>query len=112
MVQYPGAAYLGELTVADISIPYALADDMEMIDLTDGGMVSNILPPRPEDGHKGTFGKVLVIAGSYAMPGAAILCAQSAYRMGSGLVKLGAEGNCSNSYRRRDRGGLCSNGEP
>ncbi|MDI9514533.1 MAG: NAD(P)H-hydrate dehydratase [Clostridiaceae bacterium] len=88
MVQYPGAAYLGELTVADISIPYALADDMEMFDLTDGGMVSNILPPRPEDGHKGTFGKVLVIAGSYAMPGAAILCAQSAYRMGSGLVKL------------------------
>ena len=57
MVQYPGAAYLGELTVADISIPYALADDMEMFDLTDGGMVSNILPPRPEDGHKGTLAR-------------------------------------------------------
>lgn len=88
MVQYPAASCLGELTVADIGIPYALADGLETCELTDSAMISAILPPRPEDGHKGTFGKVLVIAGSYSMPGAAILCARSAYRMGSGLVRL------------------------
>lgn len=88
MVQYPGAAYLGELTVADICIPYALTEGMDTCDLIDKAMVSEILPPRPEDGHKGTFGKVLVIAGSYSMPGAAVLCAQSAYRTGCGLVRL------------------------
>jgi len=88
MVQYPAAACLGELTVADIGIPYALADNLKTCELTDSAMVSEILPPRPEDGHKGTFGRVLIIAGSYAMPGAAVLCAQSAYRTGSGLVRL------------------------
>lgn len=88
MVQYPGAACVGELTVADICIPYALVEGMDTCELTDRDMVAGILPRRPADGHKGTFGKVLVIAGSYAMPGAAVLCAKSAYRTGCGLVKL------------------------
>lgn len=88
MVQYPGAACLGELTVVDIGIPYPLADCLETVELTDGSIISGILPQRPEDSHKGTFGKVLIIAGSYAMPGAAFLSASSAYRTGSGLVRL------------------------
>ena len=74
--------------MADIGIPYALADELETCELADADMVSEILPPRPEDNHKGTFGRVLMIAGSYAMPGAAVLCAQAAYRTGSGLVRL------------------------
>jgi NAD(P)H-hydrate epimerase len=45
------------------------------------------LPPRPRDGHKGTFGTVLVIAGSNGMLGAAILCARGAVRGGAGLVR-------------------------
>lgn len=44
------------------------------------------LPARPEDGHKGTFGRVLIIAGSRGMSGAACLSAMSALRGGSGLV--------------------------
>lgn len=89
MVQYPAKSFLGELTVADICIPYALADGMETCELTDRETVTRTLPARPEDGHKGTFGKVLILAGSATMPGAAALCALSAYRMGSGLVRLG-----------------------
>ena len=46
------------------------------------------LPPRPSDGHKGTFGTVLVIAGSDGMLGAAILCARGALRGGAGLVRV------------------------
>lgn len=46
------------------------------------------LPPRPRDGHKGTFGTVLVIAGSEGMLGAAILCARGALRGGAGLVRV------------------------
>lgn len=45
------------------------------------------LPPRPRDGHKGTFGTVLVVAGSDGMLGAAILCARGALRGGAGLVR-------------------------
>ncbi|MEZ6034524.1 MAG: NAD(P)H-hydrate dehydratase [Planctomycetaceae bacterium] len=45
-----------------------------------------VLPDRPEDGHKGTFGKVLIIGGSSGMSGAVCLSSVSALRTGSGLV--------------------------
>lgn len=46
------------------------------------------LPPRPLEGHKGTFGRVLVIAGSVGMTGAAALAGRAALRAGSGLVRV------------------------
>jgi NAD(P)H-hydrate epimerase len=46
------------------------------------------LPPRPVDGNKGTFGKVLVIAGSRGMSGAAVLSGSAALRGGAGLVRV------------------------
>lgn len=46
------------------------------------------LPMRKKSGHKGTFGKVLVIAGAQNMAGAAIFSAESAYRTGCGLVEV------------------------
>jgi len=50
--------------------------------------VAEHLPPRPERGHKGTFGRVLVIAGSLEFAGAAILTGLGAARAGAGLVCL------------------------
>src|SRR2546430_36949 len=47
-----------------------------------------LLPPRPRDAHKGDFGRVLVVAGSRGMSGAAALCASAALRGGAGLVRL------------------------
>lgn len=49
---------------------------------------SELLPPRDSEGHKGTFGKVLLIVGSLNMAGAAILAARAAYRSGAGMVKV------------------------
>src|SRR5262245_45006879 len=46
------------------------------------------LPARPAESHKGTFGKVLVVAGSRGMTGAAILCGSAALRGGAGLVQV------------------------
>jgi NAD(P)H-hydrate epimerase len=46
------------------------------------------LPPRAADSHKGSYGRVLIVAGSRGMSGAAILCAGSALRGGAGLVRL------------------------
>lgn len=47
-----------------------------------------VLPPRPADSNKGTFGRVLAVAGSRGMSGAAVLCASGALRGGAGLVRL------------------------
>src|SRR5438067_8669479 len=46
------------------------------------------MPPRPKDGHKGTFGTVVVLAGSLGLTGAAYLAATAAARSGAGLVRL------------------------
>src|SRR5438105_5532498 len=46
------------------------------------------LAPRPADANKGTFGRVLVVAGSRGMSGAAVLCGGAALRGGAGLVQL------------------------
>lgn len=47
-----------------------------------------VLPPRAEESNKGDFGKVLVIAGSRGMSGAALLCGSAALRAGAGLVRV------------------------
>ena len=46
------------------------------------------LPPRRSDAHKGDFGRVLIVAGSHEMLGAAVLCARAAMRGGAGLVRV------------------------
>ena len=50
--------------------------------LVDRGEAANMLPPRPRDGHKGTFGHLLVVAGSLGKSGAAVMVAESALRGG------------------------------
>lgn len=47
-----------------------------------------VLPPRPDDGHKGTFGTVVVVAGAYGYTGAAYLSSMGAARGGAGLIRL------------------------
>lgn len=51
-------------------------------------MAKKLLPPRSEDSNKGTFGKILTIAGSLNYQGAAYLCAVSGLKAGGGLVTL------------------------
>lgn len=94
MVLMPGAEFLGELSVVDIGIPYALADGMDTPELMEKQDIKGMLPIRPMESHKGTFGKLLIIAGSQGMTGAAYLSALSAYRTGTGLVRLAVPDNC------------------
>ena len=57
--------------------------------IVDRAYAKTLLPPRKEDGHKGDFGKLLVLGGSVGYTGAPYLAASAAVHSGCGLVYLG-----------------------
>ena len=86
MMIYPGRDFCGKIMVADLGIPFGNCEEYQAVTYTEEDALK--LPKRKENSHKGTFGKVLVIAGSPKISGAAYLAAAGAYRIGAGLVKL------------------------
>ena len=86
---FPARSLCGEVDVARVAYPAEILDRLSPVGrvLTRAG-ASSLLPERPPEGHKGTFGRVLVIAGSRGMSGAAILCAKGVLRAGAGLVTV------------------------
>ncbi len=83
----PGLDYCKELIVLDIGFPHDLLENAECeAELLTPEAVNTCLPKRSRSAHKGSEGHLLIIAGSKGMTGAALMCAQSAIRMGAGLV--------------------------
>ncbi len=94
LVFYPGRGLAGVVRVADIGIPEASVESAEIRTwLYETGDCGDDLPVRPENGHKGTFGTVFLLAGSRGMTGAAVLSSLAALRSGAGLVRLGLPGS-------------------
>lgn len=87
-VIYPGVACCGELVVAEIGIPQTSLDELAIGILLEREDLRSIIPPRPASGHKGTFGHLLLVAGSCGKSGAAALAAEAALRSGVGLVTV------------------------
>ncbi|MBI3091542.1 MAG: NAD(P)H-hydrate dehydratase [Candidatus Tectomicrobia bacterium] len=86
---YPAAAAVGELVVADIGIPPAAVEAEGIaVELIEEAEVRAALPARSPDGHKGSYGHVLVVAGSPRLAGAAMMSSLAALRSGAGLVTL------------------------
>ncbi len=85
--RFPGAQVRGELIVADIGIDPALGADIQSEVATAQG-VRQLMPERPPNAHKGTFGKAMIVAGSVNYSGAPYLAAAAAGRVGAGLVTL------------------------
>ncbi len=84
-----GNEYSGRVKVCDIGFPKQAIDYIAPRLYTfDPEEIEELLPFRKGDSHKGSFGKVSVIGGSYNMAGAPIFAAESAYRMGCGLVRV------------------------
>lgn len=81
----PGCGHTGALFLSDIGIPVHRNQLREIMDMP---RARAMLPNRPSDAHKGVFGRVLLIAGSERMPGAALLAALGALRSGAGIVEL------------------------
>ena len=84
LLLYPGRAYAGKLTVADIGI-LPEWDGAQGIDVLEEADACALLPVRPADGHKGTFGHVLSVSGARAWLGSGGARARPA-SAGAGLV--------------------------
>jgi len=88
-VSYPGAGLAGELVVTNIGIPTQVSGQVSTdYLLVDADEARRLLPVRNHDGHKGTFGHLMVVAGSTGKCGAAVMAAESGLRAGAGLVTL------------------------
>jgi hydroxyethylthiazole kinase-like uncharacterized protein yjeF len=93
LISFPAANLTGELRIANIGHikNLQLYSNNNKIILT-GDYIRNLLPPRPKNAHKGTFGTALIIAGSINYTGATLLSGFAAYRSGAGLVTIAVPG--------------------
>ncbi len=90
-VNWPGRLYTGELHVVDIGIPsFVISKASGKAEFFQDDEFTACFKQRPADGHKGTFGHLLIIGGSRGKTGAVCLAAQAALRSGAGLVTVAA----------------------
>ncbi len=89
LVKLPAFEYVGELKTVDIGLPGDLPTLQAVTaEVAEEDSVAALLPERPLEAHKGTFGTALIAAGSVNFTGAALLAGEAAYRAGAGLVTL------------------------
>ncbi len=89
MTQYPAKEFVGELSIAELGMPANLLAECESkkYRLT-SEIISDLVPVRKKDAHKGDAGRVVIVAGSNGFIGAAALCSHAAVKAGAGLVSL------------------------
>lgn len=93
IANFPGAGCAGRITVLGIGLPpkvSASADADLPTEWMTPELARSLIPTRPLTSHKGTFGHLLIVAGSRNFVGAAALAARGAHRAGAGLVTLAA----------------------
>lgn len=98
---YPGAYFAGKQSIVDIGIPAERYEEYEDIFITDIKWVADNLPLREAWTYKHKVGRLLVLAGSVGMTGAAIMTCQSALRAGAGIVTLVCPWELNNIFETR-----------
>lgn len=102
LLLYPGRDHAGKVTVADIGIPENIPTLQEAkcfkLDKED---LQEWIPARKSRSHKGLYGKVLSVAGSRHMVGAAFFAGSAAYKVGAGLVECAIPEKAANVLMSR-----------
>ncbi|OGF57687.1 MAG: hypothetical protein A2Z21_05410 [Candidatus Fraserbacteria bacterium RBG_16_55_9] len=102
LLLYPGRGYAGEIVATPIGYPATLKASFESgIEWVDDEYVRARLPQRKAYSHKGDYGRVLLIAGSRGLSGAAVMAAEAALRCGAGLLYMGYPESLSPIIERR-----------
>lgn len=97
---YPGRECCGDLHIVDIGIPYKKISE-GFPHIMEFETIRSLIPVRPPDGHKGTFGNILIIAGARGFSGAAAMAATAALKTGAGYVRLAAPHGILNALESR-----------
>jgi len=84
----PGRSHAGQIEVARVGIADPDPTRLPRVELWNERAAARQFPERPRAGYKGSFGHVLVVAGSTGLSGAAALCSRASLRAGAGLVTL------------------------
>ena len=99
---YPGAEHTGRLFVEEIGFPNELLiPEKKGVCLFQRNDALELLPERPANSHKGTYGHVLLVAGSRGKTGAALMAARACLRTGAGLVTIGVPESLVNAFQSR-----------
>lgn len=89
LLLFPGVEYVGRLHVVSIGAPEIVKEKAGVAgEIITDSKAKSLLPVRPKDAHKGTFGHLLVVAGAFGKTGAAAMVGKAAMRAGAGLVTL------------------------
>lgn len=89
LLVHPAVEYAGTVKTVDIGIPPQVIEQLALQHVQlEPALVKQWLPQRKATAHKGSCGRVLVLAGSEGMLGAAVLCAEAVLKIGAGLVTL------------------------
>ena len=94
-----GVDYVGKLVIKPISLPINV--ESCNINMTDLDYINRDIQPRKRNSYKGNFGKILVVAGSTGLTGAAYLASEGALRSGSGLVTLAVPKSLNNTMEKK-----------
>ena len=93
LILYPGAEYAGEIKLYDIGFPKESYKELTIIKGLENSDAIEGFSARNKHSNKGSYGKLLIIAGNEDMCGAAYMCASAAFSMGVGLVKVATTKN-------------------
>lgn len=85
---FPGKEYAGEVIRKDVGISLESIPEKDICHIPEHEEYRRLFPARKANSHKGSYGKILLIAGSRGMAGAAYLSGQAAYLSGAGMVRI------------------------
>ena len=91
----PAEENVGDLVVADISVPPSLFEDKALLlELVERQTLVPYFKRRKKDSHKGSYGHLFILSGSLGKTGASIMAGKAALKMGAGLVTIGTPQSC------------------
>ena len=97
---YPGSVSSGQVKIIDIGIPEGIGSELKT-NLIEPEYICSLIPKRPLDANKGTFGKTMVVGGSDSYRGAPALAARAALKVGAGLVTCSVPRSISDSVNQQ-----------